>query len=126
MGAANVQLFDLPDLLLVEDALKVHRATVWTSASLFILVQPFGETEVAEMLTAAYSEASIPQDLGTDATVVLLRNFVDELVAVSSTRLARPVCAAASHWRKATRCTYYSYTISKNLPFLGCRAAGTG
>ena len=36
------------------------------------------------MLTAAYSEASIPQDLGTDDTVVLLRNFVDELMVISS------------------------------------------
>ena len=90
MGAANVQLFDLPDLLLVENALKVHRATVWTSASLhsslFILVQPLSETEVTEMLTTASSEASIPQDLGTDATDVLGRNSVHKLVVVSSVR----------------------------------------
>ena len=79
------------------------------------------------MLTTAFSETSLPQDLGTDATDVLGRDFVNKLVVVSSmSGLARPVFAAAVHWRKETRCNYYSYTTSskvQNLPFLGCSAA---
>ena len=90
-------------LLLVEDALNALCATVWTNS---ILVQPLSETGVAEMFTAAFSEASIPQDFGTDATDVLGRDSVHKLVVASSmSGIARPVFAAAVHWREGTRCT---------------------
>ena len=82
--APNTKLLYFTDLFLVEDMFESWRTTVGADF-LGIRTKPLCEAGVAEMLPAAFREASFPQNLGTDAADVLGRDLVYKFIIVSST-----------------------------------------